>query len=64
MIIHFWVSPKATAAKLAGLRAVGVPYEDADIEGAKAAVAGQTEMAALIAYLQQLGTVRQRGAAQ
>lgn len=55
---------EATAAKLAGLRAVGVPYEDADIEGAKAAVAGQTEMAALIAYLQQLGTVRQRGAAQ
>jgi cytochrome c oxidase cbb3-type subunit II len=55
---------EATAAKLAGLRALGVPYEEADIGGAKAAVAGQTEMAALIAYLQQLGTVRQRGAAQ
>lgn len=47
---------EGTAAKLRGLRAVGVPYTDADIEGARAAVAGQTEMTALIAYLQQLGT--------
>jgi cytochrome c oxidase cbb3-type subunit 2 len=39
-----------------GLRAVGVPYTDEDIAGAAAAVAGQSEMAALIAYLQQLGT--------
>jgi cytochrome c oxidase cbb3-type subunit II len=45
-----------TAAKMRGLRAVGVPYTDEDIEGAQAAVSGQTEMAALIDYLQQLGT--------
>jgi cytochrome c oxidase cbb3-type subunit 2 len=45
-----------TAAKMRGLRAVGVPYTDADIEGARAAVAGQTEMVSLIAFLQQLGT--------
>jgi cytochrome c oxidase cbb3-type subunit 2 len=32
-----------------------VPYTDADIAGAKAAVQGKTEMEALIAYLQQLG---------
>jgi len=46
-----------TAAKLRGLRTLGVPYTDADIEGASAAVEGQTEMVSLIAYLQQLGTV-------
>ena len=45
-----------TAAKMRALRAVGVPYEDSDIEGAQAAVAGKTEIASLIAYLQQLGT--------
>lgn len=53
-----------TAAKLRSLRALGVPYSDADIEGAQAAVANQTEMVALIAYLQQLGTVRGRGSVQ
>jgi cytochrome c oxidase cbb3-type subunit 2 len=45
-----------TAAKMRALRAVGVPYEDADIEGAQQAVAGKTEIEAVIAYLQQLGT--------
>jgi cytochrome c oxidase cbb3-type subunit 2 len=45
-----------TAAKMRGLRTVGVPYTDEDIAGAEAAVTGQTEMVALIAYLQQLGT--------
>jgi cytochrome c oxidase cbb3-type subunit 2 len=39
------------------LRRVGVPYTDADIGGAADKVAGKTEMEALIAYLQQLGTV-------
>ena len=47
---------KDTGAKMRALRTVGVPYEDADIEGAERFVAGQTEMKALIAYLQQLGT--------
>ncbi len=47
---------RATAGKMKALRAVGVPYEDETIEGAEAAVAGKTEMEALIAYLQQLGT--------
>lgn len=36
-----------------------VPYTDADIAGAKEAVAGKTELEALIAYLQVLGTVMQ-----
>ena len=39
------------------LRMVGVPYTDEDIEGAKEAVDGVTEIEALVAYLQQLGTV-------
>ncbi len=46
-----------TGKKMAALRSVGVPYTDADIEGAKAAVEGKTEIDALVAYLQQLGTL-------
>ncbi|HET8730080.1 MAG TPA: cytochrome-c oxidase, cbb3-type subunit II [Moraxellaceae bacterium] len=47
-----------TGKKLALFRDhFGVPYTQADIDGAKAAVQGKTEMEALIAYLQQLGTV-------
>ncbi|MFT3736352.1 MAG: cytochrome-c oxidase, cbb3-type subunit II [Rhodocyclaceae bacterium] len=42
--------------KMAALRAVGVPYTDAQIAEAPAAVAGKTELDALIAYLQGLGT--------
>jgi cytochrome c oxidase cbb3-type subunit 2 len=38
------------------LRAVGLPYSDEDIAGAAQAVKGKTEMDALIAYLQGLGT--------
>ena len=45
-----------TAKKLEVFRGFGVPYTDADIAGAKEAVKGKTEMEALIAYLQQLGT--------
>lgn len=37
----------------------GVPYTDADIEAAVDTVQGQTELTALVAYLQQLGTVMQ-----
>ncbi|MFT5712216.1 MAG: cytochrome c oxidase cbb3-type subunit 2 [Glaciecola sp.] len=37
-------------------RMLGMPYQDEDIAGAVAAVEGKTEMEALIAYLQQLGT--------
>jgi cytochrome c oxidase cbb3-type subunit 2 len=52
----------ATVTKsLKALRAVGVPYTDADIAGAAAAVQGKTELDALIAYLQGLGTDIPRG---
>jgi cytochrome c oxidase cbb3-type subunit 2 len=43
-------------AKLRALRFLGVPYSDQDIAGAKAALKDRTEMDALIAYLQVLGT--------
>ncbi|HEX6397748.1 MAG TPA: cytochrome-c oxidase, cbb3-type subunit II [Steroidobacteraceae bacterium] len=45
-----------TAGKMRALRSVGVPYTDADIQGAAGLVHGKTEMEALIAYLQGLGT--------
>ena len=46
-----------TAAKMRALRVVGVPYTDEDIEGAAKGVVGHKEVDALIAYLQQLGTL-------
>jgi len=45
-----------TAGKMRALRHVGVPYTDAEIAAASDAVRGKTEMEALIAYLQGLGT--------
>jgi cytochrome c oxidase cbb3-type subunit 2 len=48
---------KYTPAKLTIFRdQFGVPYNQADIDGAANAVKGKTEMEALIAYLQVLGT--------
>jgi cytochrome c oxidase cbb3-type subunit 2 len=47
-------------AKMRALRVLGVPYSDADIAGAKSDVGGKTEMQALIAYLQNLGTANKR----
>lgn len=51
---------KDTGKKMAALRSVGVPYTDDDIAGAEDAVKGTTEMDALVAYLQQLGTLLQQ----
>ncbi len=42
---------------MAALRKVGVPYTDADIAGAAEQVAGKREIDAMVAYLQQLGTL-------
>ena len=46
------------AKKLRALQFLGDPYTDEDIAGAADAVAGKTELDALVAYLQNLGTVR------
>jgi cytochrome c oxidase cbb3-type subunit 2 len=43
-------------AKLRALRRLGVPYADADVAAAQDALKDKTEMDALIAYLQVLGT--------
>ncbi len=45
-----------TPKKMTALRAVGVPYTDEQIEAAAEQTDGKTEMEALIAYLQVLGT--------
>lgn len=50
------LSGEHTATKLRALRTLGVPYTDADIDGAAGLVEGKKEIVALIAYLQQLGT--------
>jgi len=43
-------------AKLTALKRLGVPYSDEDFKKARADLQGKTEMDALIAYLQNLGT--------
>ena len=52
------VDGELITSKLQTLRFLGDPYTDAQIAGAAAAVEGRTEMDALIAYLQELGTNR------
>lgn len=44
--------------KLRALQILGDPYSDEEVAAAADAVAGKTELDALIAYLQNLGTVR------
>jgi cytochrome c oxidase cbb3-type subunit 2 len=45
--------------RLAAMKVLGVPYSDDEINGAAEAVDGKTEMQALVAYLQVLGTMIQ-----
>ena len=45
-----------TPKKVSAMKTLGVPYTDADVNGASDAVKGKTEMDAIIAYLQVLGT--------
>ena len=47
-------------AKLRALRTLRAPYTDDEIKGARKALEGKTEMDALIAYLQGLGTAVKR----
>jgi len=51
------IDGSVTGDKMAALRRVGVPYTDDDIAGAAQAVEGKKEIEALVAYLQQLGTL-------
>ena len=60
MPAYYWLDrplkDDAIDAKMKALRMVGVPYTDAEIAGAKKAIEGKTEIEALIAYLQGMGT--------
>ncbi len=60
MPAYYWLDRPVDATsidlKMAALRKVGVPYSDEDIAGAKKALEGKTELEALIAYLQGMGT--------
>ncbi|MEH6503473.1 MAG: cytochrome-c oxidase, cbb3-type subunit II [Cycloclasticus sp.] len=51
-----FVDGELVANKMRALRMLNTPYSDEDIANAPASVEGKTEMDALIAYLQVLGT--------
>jgi cytochrome c oxidase cbb3-type subunit 2 len=50
------IDPQSMPARLKALRIVGVPYTDAEIKASPDEVKGKTELEAVIAYLQVLGT--------
>ena len=50
------VDPADMPPRLKVMRMLGVPYTDAEVEGAAAEVTNKSEIDALIAYLQVLGT--------
>ena len=52
------VPADSISAHMRGLRSVGVPYTDAEIAQAPANVKDKTELDAVIAYLQVMGTTR------
>jgi cytochrome c oxidase cbb3-type subunit 2 len=52
------VDGELITSKLRALQMLGDPYTDEEIAGAAKAVEGRTELDALIAYLQNLGTAR------
>lgn len=54
------LDPDSVAPKLSALRLLGHPYTDEQIDSAASLLADKTEMDALIAYLQVLGTAGQR----
>ncbi len=55
-LVENTLSGKDTVAKMEALSWLGVPYTPDDLKGAVAAVKDKTEMDALVAYLQVLGT--------
>jgi cytochrome c oxidase cbb3-type subunit 2 len=48
-------------ARMRALRRVGVPYSDEEIAGARKELEGKSELDALIAYMQGLGTALKQG---
>jgi len=60
MPAYYWLDrpldKRWIADKMRALRHVGVPYTDEEIAGAEKTLEDKTELDALIAYLQNLGT--------
>jgi cytochrome c oxidase cbb3-type subunit 2 len=52
------IDPASVAPRMRALRTLGVPYGEADIAKAGDEVKGRSELDALVAYLQVLGTAR------
>ena len=50
------IDPASMAPRLKALRTLGVPYTDEEVKASGEAVKGKTELDALVAYLQVLGT--------
>ena len=50
------VDPASVPPRLKAMQRLGVPYTDAQVAGSAEAVKGKSEMDALVAYLQSLGT--------
>ncbi len=50
------VDPASVAPRMVALKRLGVPYTDEEIAASAEAVKGKTEMDAVVAYLQSLGT--------
>ncbi|WP_140628026.1 cytochrome-c oxidase, cbb3-type subunit II [Methylibium rhizosphaerae] len=50
------VDPQSVAPRMTALRRLGVPYSEDEIAGAAKALEGKSELDALVAYLQVLGT--------
>ncbi|MDY0022707.1 MAG: peptidase S41, partial [Arenimonas caeni] len=55
------VDPAVVARNMRALQRLGDPYTQEDLDGVAAAVAGKSEMDALIAYLQGLGKHAPKG---
>ncbi len=51
------VDPLSVPPRLRAMQRLGVPYSDADIAASAEALKGRTEMDAIVAYLQSLGTL-------
>ena len=51
------IDPASVPPRLAAMKRLGVPYSDAEVAGSAEAVKGKTELDALVAYLQVLGTL-------
>jgi len=55
-LTHQPIDPASVPPRLLAMQRLGVPYSDAEIAASAAAVKGKTELDALVAYLQSLGT--------